>query len=124
MLILPKEDVESTSRTCLQHYTYYWPDPNGGPETQAIALGLGSMFNHSTLRQNVVWKRDVEAGTITYTAHRDIESGEELCISYGSARLWFNDVEAEEEANGFHEQDELVASGLDVLARMESNEYR
>lgn len=52
------------------------------------------MFNHSTLHQNVVWSRDLDAQCITYTALRDIDSGEELCISYGSRRLWFEDAEA------------------------------
>ncbi len=62
---------------------------------QALSLGLGSMFNHSTLRQNVVWTRDLEAECITYTAYSDIQPGQELCISYGSGRLWFEDTEGE-----------------------------
>lgn len=62
--------------------------------TQAVILGLGSMFNHSALNQNVGWKRDVKNLLMTYTALRDIKEGEELCISYGS-RLTFVDTEAE-----------------------------
>jgi uncharacterized protein len=46
------------------------------------------MFNHST--------RDLDAQCITYTVLRDITKGEELCISYGSGRLWFEDVEGQE----------------------------
>lgn len=73
-------------------------DTNGASEqpttTQAIILGLGSMFNHSTLHQNVGWARDVEHLLMTYTALRDIKEGEELCISYGS-RLTFKDTEAD-----------------------------
>jgi len=52
------------------------------------------MFNHSIRHQNVVWTRDLDVQCITYTALRDIASVEELCISYGSARLWFEDAEA------------------------------
>ena len=55
------------------------------------------MFNHSTRNQNVVWTRDLDALCITYTAHREIAAGEELCISYGSGRLWFEDTEVDEE---------------------------
>ena len=62
--------------------------------TQALALGLGSMFNHSTVFQNVGWMRNNETEVIVYTALRDIKAGEELCISYGSARVWFEDAEA------------------------------
>lgn len=64
--------------------------------TQAIILGLGSMFNHSNVQQNVGWERDIENRLITYSALRDIKEGEELCISYGQ-RLTFKDTEAEEE---------------------------
>jgi hypothetical protein len=60
--------------------------------TQAIILGLGSMFNHSTLHQNVGWDRDLQKLLVTYTALRDIKRGEELCISYG-ARLTFKDAD-------------------------------
>jgi len=48
--------------------------------TQAVILGLGSMFNHSTLDQNVGFERDVERQVVTYRALRDISAGEELCM--------------------------------------------
>jgi uncharacterized protein len=63
-------------------------------QTQALIFGLGSMFNHSTLHQNVGWERDIKNLLITYTTLRDIKEGEELCISYGP-RLTFRDVEEE-----------------------------
>ena len=53
------------------------------------------MFNHSTHEQNVVWSRDLDNHLITYWTSRDIETGEELCISYGS-HLTFKDVDAPE----------------------------
>lgn len=34
---------------------------------------------------------------IVYTARRDVAAGEELCISYGHARLWFRDADAVDE---------------------------
>ena len=46
---------------------------------QAIILGLGSMFNHSELHQNVGWERDIEQELVRYTTLRDVEAGEELC---------------------------------------------
>lgn len=91
-----------------------WPtkDENGNPKVaQAVIFGLGSMFNHSTQNQNVVWERDVGREMITYRALRDIPAGEELCewkkqsqrihqlnnlgISYGS-HLTFIDTDAAE----------------------------
>jgi SET domain-containing protein len=93
--------------------------------TQALALGLGSMFNHSTRDQNVGWIRNTETDVIIYTALRDIEAGEELCISYGSARLWFPDADAQaNDSEGLGDDDndtggetlaELDMSGLSKL---------
>jgi SET domain-containing protein len=51
------------------------------------------MFNHSSQAQNVVWTRDLDRDTVVYAAIRDIQAGEELCISYGS-NLWFKDADA------------------------------
>ncbi|EXJ62936.1 hypothetical protein A1O7_03380 [Cladophialophora yegresii CBS 114405] len=96
VLIFPEDEVEKhVQHTVLQHYTYYWPSESGRSMTQALALGLGSMFNHSTRDQNVGWIRNTETEVIVYTTLRDIKAGEELCISYGSARLWFPDADAQ-----------------------------
>ncbi|KIW05125.1 uncharacterized protein PV09_03679 [Verruconis gallopava] len=95
VLILSQTDNELVSQTALYHYSYNWPvqQPDGRiVQHQAIIFGLGSMFNHSTRDQNVVWRRDLEAQTVVYTALRDIQAGEELCISYGS-NLWFEDAD-------------------------------
>jgi SET domain-containing protein len=57
----------------------------------ALALGLGSMFNHSN-KPNVGFQRDFDNKVIRYTTLREIQPNEELCISYGS-NLWFPDME-------------------------------
>ncbi|KAH7389599.1 hypothetical protein DE146DRAFT_170974 [Phaeosphaeria sp. MPI-PUGE-AT-0046c] len=91
-----EENKEHIEKTSLYHYTYNWPMLNDVGEkrpAQAVVFGLGSMFNHSTQDQNVVWERDSEQLIITYRTWRDIRSGEELCISYGS-HLTFKDADA------------------------------
>ncbi|TVY73456.1 SET domain-containing protein [Lachnellula suecica] len=108
LVLDPVENKEYIEKTDLYNYTYNWPyTPTGngkdhlkGSEkppttTQAVILGLGSMFNHSNIQQNVGWERDIANRLITYTALRDIKEGEELCISYGQ-RLTFQDTEADE----------------------------
>ena len=50
------------------------------------------MFNHSSHRQNVGWKRNLDPQVVIYTALRDIPAGEELLISYGP-HLTFVDVD-------------------------------
>jgi uncharacterized protein len=77
---------------------------------QAVVLGLGSMFNHSTNDQNVVWERDVRRLVVTYKASRAMSAGEELCISYGS-HLWFEDADAAADK-------EDVGDGSDILSKI------
>jgi uncharacterized protein len=101
VLILPAHESEATT---LAHYTYTWPTEGDSlilqsknasllaspteicatkvPQ-QALALGLGSMFNHKRM-PNIAWKRDIHAQSIRYFTLREIAEGEELCISYGS----------------------------------------
>ena len=73
--------------------TSNWPvkDEDGNPKVaQAMIFGLGSMFNHSTQNQNVVWLRDVERECVVYRALRDISAGEELCKSKKITNVYIN----------------------------------
>ena len=89
-----------------------WPikDPETGviSQTQAVALGLGSLFNHSLLHQNVGWSRDVTGQCIVYKALRDIKAGEELCISYG--KLWFVDADGGQPPQQDYDNDDFLSS--------------
>ena len=75
------------------------------------------MFNHSTRDQNVGWIRNTEADVIVYTALRDIMAGEELCISYGSARLWFPDADAQDNSDAAMDDDN--DTGGETLAELD-----
>ncbi|KAJ1665179.1 hypothetical protein IW140_003548 [Coemansia sp. RSA 1813] len=73
--------------TQLDHYTYCWSSGSF-----ALALGLGSMFNHESAgHQNVGFVRDIQNSLIKYSTLRDIAAGEELCICYGES-VWFDVV--------------------------------
>ncbi|KAJ2596439.1 hypothetical protein GGF39_003452 [Coemansia sp. RSA 1721] len=77
--------------TRLDDYTYCWKSGS-----YALALGLGSMFNHEPFgKQNVGFVRDMDQSLIRYTALRDIFAGEELCICYGP-NVWFDVVSQDE----------------------------
>ncbi|PSS27183.1 hypothetical protein M430DRAFT_268437, partial [Amorphotheca resinae ATCC 22711] len=106
LVLDPIQNADHVCKTELYNYTYNWPytpsdkvqshdSPKLPTTTQAVVFGLGSMFNHSNLRQNVGWERDFKNRLITYTALREIKAGEELCISYGP-RLTFKDTEEAE----------------------------
>ena len=71
------------------------------------------MFNHSSRNQNVTWTRKVDLQVVEYRTLRDIEAGEELCISYGS-HLWFEDADALSAEEKAPETEEDVLRGIEV----------
>ena len=132
--VLIFETCESQA-TILEHYTYTWPAEgdileNSDQRTlsnvssssqegvkrsrQALALGLGSMFNHNRT-PNVAWERNIPTLSIRYFTLRQISEGEELCISYGP-KLWFSDADGPEE----HEvptdtEGDVLSCGVDIF---------
>lgn len=76
IILLTKKDIEHINETTLTKYEFMWDD-----EYEAIALGYGSLYNHSE-EPNVEWDRDFEKNVFVFTALKDIEPGEELTIDY------------------------------------------
>ncbi len=85
VLIMKGDDTELSQKTILQHYTYNW-----GID-QAVALGLGSMFNHSR-SNNVGFLKVKEKEIIEYYTLCDVSPETELCIHYGP-HIWFDDAD-------------------------------
>ena len=112
-----------TSKTEFSNWPYQardpteWKEANGTVKpstmTQAVIFGLGSLFNHSTLLQNVGWTRDVHKKVITYKTLRDINKGEELCISYGD-RLTFVDADTNL-PHGVLEEDNDILNKIQLI---------
>lgn len=76
VIVLPDEEVlESTENSVLASYVFDW-----GEGTVALALGFGSMYNHS-YSPNARYD-DRGRQTKIFTALRDIEAGEEVTINY------------------------------------------
>lgn len=57
-------------------YSFSWKNGDG-----ALALGMGTLMNHS-FSPNVTVSKDFERGMISFIAHRDISPGEELMHNY------------------------------------------
>lgn len=72
VLVLPTEDVETTP---LADYVFEW-----GRDTVALALGYGSLYNHS-YEPNARYD-DVGQRTKEFSALRDIYPGEEITVNY------------------------------------------
>jgi len=90
MLVLPEADNALIEKSYLYNYYFIWGDDK---KNKAIALGYGSIYNHS-YQPNVAYKMNFEDETITFVAWRNIQPNEELFINYNGDedsqdKLWF-----------------------------------
>lgn len=86
VLAFAADEYKQLEKTSLYNYLFEWPaDASGG----ALALGLGSLFNHSSSRRNVYHEFDFANQCIRFLAVRDLVAGEELLIDYGC--VWFDE---------------------------------
>lgn len=88
VIILDPTETKIIHETRLHDYYFIW-DGDGS----AIALGYGSLYNHST-ENNVDFYMDYEFKQINFFALKPIAAGEELLINYTDpsderTRLWF-----------------------------------
>lgn len=74
-LIYPKKP-EIIEQTVFEYYVFDWDEDH-----EAMALGYGSLYNHSYER-NVSVDFDYAKKEIVFSASREIEIGEELFINY------------------------------------------
>ncbi|HRW05066.1 MAG TPA: SET domain-containing protein [Caldilineaceae bacterium] len=87
VIVLPPDEWVYAERTVLFDYCYDW---QGGA---ALALGAGSLFNHS-YTPNAIYIKNYNQFVIEYRALRDIAPGEEILINYNGQPddmdpLWF-----------------------------------
>jgi uncharacterized protein len=89
VVIVHRRQVPALQQTALYAYYFQWP-----PHSAAIALGYGSLYNHSyrpTARFDIDTKRNV----IVFTAIRPIFQDQEVTINYNGdpndmTPVWFD----------------------------------
>lgn len=91
IVVSPKNEWKYLEKTKLFYYCFYW-----GRDT-AIALGFGSLFNHS-YTPNATFYNNEEQLTIDFYALTDIKAGEEITINYNGetedqSKLWFDVID-------------------------------
>lgn len=90
-IVLSEWDMEQIHKTDLHDYYFLWGDEQN---QCAIALGYGSLYNHS-YHPNARYLLDFEQMTIDIYAIRDIEAGEEITVNYNGepddpSPVWFH----------------------------------
>jgi hypothetical protein len=91
VLVLSEEDTALIHQTRLHDYYFLWGDDG----ESAIALGYGSLYNHSS-KPSADYEMDYEMATLEIIALRDIQPGEEITINYTDGEfhqteLWFKE---------------------------------
>jgi SET domain-containing protein len=91
VIVLSKKDCEQIHKTCLYDYYFLWGEED---EACALALGYGSLYNHS-FEPNAEYSPDFETDTFEFLALNDISPGEEITVNYNGdpeeqAPLWFS----------------------------------
>lgn len=89
VIVCPCPQEELLEQTALRGYYFTWEE-----EGVALALGFGSLYNHSW-QPNAAYEHDYEAAVVRYYAVRAIAKDDEITINYtgdpdGRGDLWFD----------------------------------
>lgn len=90
VIVVPEEQVEALGETVLGDYYFRW---GGTGDEAAIALGFGSLYNHSDA-PNAMYVRQREARLLVFFAVKAIAAGDEILVSYNGgfgdrSPVWF-----------------------------------
>ncbi|WP_103107137.1 SET domain-containing protein [Brevibacillus reuszeri] len=85
VIVIPQNEIPYIFNTVLINYSFSW----GSNET-AIALGCGSLYNHS-YHPNATYYTRIDDMCIVFQALENIQAGQEITIDYGwhpNAFVW------------------------------------
>lgn len=88
---IPEHEVEALSHSILINYVYFFGKKK---ERIALALGFGSIYNHTTT-PNAKYRENEKEQAISFIALRDIQKDEEITVNYVQGKqknkkpLWF-----------------------------------
>ena len=91
VIVIPAKEMEALKSTNLYNYYFEWgEDRTNG----AIALGFGSLYNHS-YEPNAVYEVDDEFEHLSVYAIKDIPAGTEITFNYNGLpedqeKVWFD----------------------------------
>ncbi|WNB91505.1 SET domain-containing protein [Bacillus sp. NEB1478] len=87
VIVCPEDQYKRLKMTALRNYYFNWG------EGVAIALGFGSLFNHS-YKPNARFENNFKKQTVDFYAHKNIKAGDEIFVNYNGDpddqdSLWF-----------------------------------
>jgi SET domain-containing protein len=93
VIVFDDKDRQLLHKTLLHDYYFLWESEGDQEYEAAVALGYGSLYNHSK-EPNTEFIPVFDEKVIEFVAIRDIEAGEEILIEYDEGgnsafELWF-----------------------------------
>ena len=88
IIIISNKDKKFIDKTNLYNYYFQWG------KNMAIALGYGSLYNHS-YKPNATYKKNLSKRLITFIALKDIPKNKEITVNYNYGKpndktpVWF-----------------------------------
>jgi SET domain-containing protein len=91
VIVVPEKEWKLMRKSILTNYVFRWD------EDKAIALGYGSLYNHS-YTPNARYYSNIENHSIDFYAREDIKENEEITVNYNGdpedqSPLWFDVIE-------------------------------
>ena len=91
VIVIPKNEWKNMKEFVLSNYIFRWG------EDKALALGYGSLYNHS-YTPNATYVTNIENQSIDFYARKDIRVGEEIMVNYNGnpkdqSPIWFEVIE-------------------------------
>lgn len=95
VIVVPIKDKKHIDKTFIYNYYFKW----GSRNQPAIALGLGSLYNHS-YQPNAEYDQKIKKRVIVFKAIKDIKKDEEILTNYNGepkdqTPLWFKVTKAD-----------------------------
>lgn len=90
VIVMPKAHLKYLDQTGMYDYYFLW---GAREEACAVALGYGSLYNHS-YTPNAIYLPDFQGQVLHFIALRNIEAGEEITVNYNGnpgdeGEVWF-----------------------------------
>lgn len=94
VIVVQEKDAATLKETELRNYYFMWGE---GLRLVAIALGFGSLYNHS-YEPNATYMKKPEEKMINFVAIKDIITDEEITVNYNfgnpddKSKLWIEGI--------------------------------
>ncbi len=91
IILIPEDQIRHLKDTELLNYYFKWNNQAG------IALGFGSIYNHS-YEPNATYKKDLKNNLLEFVSLRDIKKDEEITVNYNygdpndKSPLWIKSI--------------------------------